>query len=382
MGNTHNVPDFASELQSTTGDLLPACVVSTSWPTIPVPPSLTLSAFATKAYVRNGIQLIYVEQGAHSVVLVGGDGQYWLAISEDTFSSMSGWNRTPGTFYLWRLSATRPPDVDGLLVFLSVTVSGGAITAVTPASGVTRAEALRALSGLGTMATQDASAVAISGGTATFSALTTQGDLYVQGHIGVGTGPNAAYDLLVQNAGRFQTSAEVGGNLGLGTTPQAAGFERVHMLYPQAAGGLLCTPSAGGTAYPIIFRNGAGGTVGHISVTDTGTAYNTLSDVRLKHAIATLTDALDRVRALRPVAFRWNADDSPGIGFLAHELQQTIPEAVTGEPDAVNDDGSIRPQGVDHSKLVPWLTAAVQDLAAQVPALTARIATLEEALGL
>jgi len=131
----------------------------------------------------------------------------------------------------------------------------------------------------------------------------------------------------------------------------------------------------------VVFGNAAGAAVGSISTTATSTAYNTTSDVRLKHAIATLAGALERVRALRPVAFRWNADDSTGHGFLAHELQQVVPEAVAGEPDAVNPDGSVKPQQVDHSKLVPWLTAACQELAAQVQVLTTRIATLEDALG-
>ena len=86
------------------------------------------------------------------------------------------------------------------------------------------------------------------------------------------------------------------------------------------------------------------------------------------------------MQALRPVAFRWNADDEVGHGFLAHELQATIPAAVTGEPDAVNEDGSVKPQQVDHSKLVPWLTAALQETLAQVQALTARVAVLEGAM--
>jgi hypothetical protein len=94
------------------------------------------------------------------------------------------------------------------------------------------------------------------------------------------------------------------------------------------------------------------------------------------------------VRALKPVHFLWNADDSEGHGFLAHQLQQVVPEAVTGEPDEVNPDGSIKPQGVDHSQLVPWLTAALQEavaltqaLAGQVETLTERVQALETALG-
>ena len=73
--------------------------------------------------------------------------------------------------------------------------------------------------------------------------------------------------------------------------------------------------------------------------------------------------------ALRPKKFRWNADDSPGVGFLAHELQQVVPEAVTGEPDEVNPDGSIQPQQVDHSRLVVFLVGAVQELLKRVEVL-------------
>jgi Chaperone of endosialidase len=125
------------------------------------------------------------------------------------------------------------------------------------------------------------------------------------------------------------------------------------------------------------FLNLAGVVIGSITTTASATAYNTTSDMRLKHAVAPLTAALERVQALRPVAFKWQADDSPGVGFLAHELQQHIPDAVTGMPDEVNGDGSIKPQQVDNSKLVPWLTAALQETLAQVQALTARVAVLE-----
>lgn len=169
----------------------------------------------------------------------------------------------------------------------------------------------------------------------------------------------------------------------IGDTASPDAYLRVR--FPRASYyGLKILPSDNdtGAGSAIIFANLAGTTIGSIHTTAAATAFNTTSDVRLKCAIATLSGALERVRALRPVSFRWQADDSPGVGFLAHELQRTIPEAVTGQPDEVNDDGSIRPQGVDHSKLVPWLTAGLQAALAQIDALTARVTTLEEALGL
>jgi len=132
-----------------------------------------------------------------------------------------------------------------------------------------------------------------------------------------------------------------------------------------------------GIATAMIFANLAGTTVGSIATTGSATSFNTSSDMRLKHAITTLTAALERVRALRPISFKWNADDSNGVGFLAHELQQIVPESVTGDPEAINDDGSIKPQQVDNSKLVPWLVAGIKELMEQVEILTARVAALE-----
>jgi len=167
------------------------------------------------------------------------------------------------------------------------------------------------------------------------------------------------------------------GGLGIGTAPGPG--SRISLLYDRAVSqGILIRPSADtGAGVALFFQNAAASFVGSITTTASATSFNTSSDVRLKHAIATLTGALDRVRALRPVAFRWNADDSQGHGFLAHELQAVVPEAVTGEPDAVNDDGSIKPQQVDHSKLVPWLTSAAQALLARVETLEAQVAALQ-----
>jgi hypothetical protein len=139
----------------------------------------------------------------------------------------------------------------------------------------------------------------------------------------------------------------------------------------------LVSDTGGGIA--VVLQNLAETIVGSISTTATATAYNTSSDARLKHAITALTGALAVVRRLRPVTHLWNADGSRGYGFLAHELQREIPDAVTGEPDAVHDDGSVKPQQVDHSKLVVWLTAALQETLAQVQALTERVAAVEGA---
>ena len=123
----------------------------------------------------------------------------------------------------------------------------------------------------------------------------------------------------------------------------------------------------------MLLTNAALGQVGSISTTGTTTSFNTTSDVRLKHAITPLTGALDVVRALRPSSFRWRADDSPSVGFLAHEVAEIADGVVTGEKDAIDDKGNIVPQQIDLSKLVPWLVGCCQELAAQVQTLQARL---------
>jgi hypothetical protein len=117
--------------------------------------------------------------------------------------------------------------------------------------------------------------------------------------------------------------------------------------------------------------------VGSIDVTTTATSYVTSSDYRLKHDIQPMTGALAKVQQLKPVTYKWNADDSESQGFIAHELQEVVPECVTGEKDAVNEDGSIKPQGIDTSFLVATLTAAIQELNAKVDAQAAEIAALK-----
>jgi hypothetical protein len=117
--------------------------------------------------------------------------------------------------------------------------------------------------------------------------------------------------------------------------------------------------------------------VGSITSSGSTTSYNTASDYRLKENIAPITGALAKVSALRPVTYKWKSDGSDGQGFIAHELAEVCPDAVTGEKDAVNEDGSIKFQSIDTSFLVATLAAAIQEQQAIITSLTARIATLE-----
>jgi hypothetical protein len=137
------------------------------------------------------------------------------------------------------------------------------------------------------------------------------------------------------------------------------------------------TGSNGGVAR--FYRDG-GTDVGSISVTTTATAYNTSSDYRLKENVVDMTGALDRVDALRPSRFNFIADSETTVdGFIAHEVQAIVPEAVTGEKDAVDEEGNPIYQGIDQSKLVPLLTAGLQEAYALINNLKSRLEALEQA---
>jgi hypothetical protein len=144
--------------------------------------------------------------------------------------------------------------------------------------------------------------------------------------------------------------------------------------------------SGTGAYYAAIWSNNGNtfSTCGTIQVSGTTTSYNTSSDYRLKENIQPMTGALAKVALLKPVTYKWKSDGTNGEGFIAHELAEICPNAVTGEKDALKEDGSIMPQGIDTSFLVATLTAAIQELkaindtqAATITALTARIVALE-----
>ena len=117
--------------------------------------------------------------------------------------------------------------------------------------------------------------------------------------------------------------------------------------------------------------------VGSISVSSTATTYNTSSDYRLKTDAQPMTGATARLKALNPVNFEWISDGTRVDGFLAHEAQEVVPESVTGTKDALDEEGNPEYQGIDQSKLVPLLTAALQEALTKIEALEVRITNLE-----
>ena len=117
---------------------------------------------------------------------------------------------------------------------------------------------------------------------------------------------------------------------------------------------------------------------GSIRTTGSAVAYNTTSDYRVKDNVADMTGAIARVKQLAPKRFNFIADDSVTVdGFLAHEAQTVVPEAVSGTHNEVDDDGNAVLQGIDQSKLVPLLVGALQEAIAKIETLETKVAALE-----
>lgn len=122
---------------------------------------------------------------------------------------------------------------------------------------------------------------------------------------------------------------------------------------------------------------GTGSPVGNIAMNASSVSYNTSSDYRLKEKIAPMSGALEKVSALKPVTYKWKSTGEESQGFIAHELAEVVPDCVTGEKDAVNEEGNPVYQGIDTSFLVATLTAAIQELKTELDATKAEVAALK-----
>lgn len=118
---------------------------------------------------------------------------------------------------------------------------------------------------------------------------------------------------------------------------------------------------------------GPGVVVGTISTNGSTTSYNTTSDYRLKENVEPMVGALETVSRLNPVTYTWKSSGEAAQGFIAHELQEVVPDCVYGDKDEVDADGEAVYQSIDTSFLVATLTAAIKEQQAIIESLKARL---------
>jgi hypothetical protein len=265
----------------------------------------------------------------------------------------------------------------------------------------------------------------VSGGIAVSSdnTLTQVSRLYESSGLQIDSGDaaNNTRPIVFRTGGTERLRIDSSGNLLVGTT----GYQTVGPATQAAVNGQLLASNrnglvviggdgAGGYEPLALTRKGDNGALitlwhdydvgsrsGDITVTSSSVSYNTSSDYRLKTDAQPMTGASARVQALNPVNFEWLSDGSRVDGFLAHEAQAVVPEAVTGTKDAMrdeeyevtpavlDDDGNVVTeavmgtrsvpdyQGIDQSKLVPLLTAALQEALTKIDDMETRLAALE-----
>ena len=170
------------------------------------------------------------------------------------------------------------------------------------------------------------------------------------------------------------------GALLVGTTSQIVSTteECIHIKNGDGAGQLFLdnTRSSGNQFMVQIYRLGT--RVGSIQTSTSGTSYLETSDYRTKENVDYDFNALERVAQLKPARYNFIVEPDVTVdGFLAHEVSPVVPQAVSGEKDAVDEEGNPDLQGIDHSKLVPLLTKAIQEQQEQIEALQSEINTLK-----
>ena len=210
-------------------------------------------------------------------------------------------------------------------------------------------------------------------------------------NVGGGNGETNAATLL-----RFYTAANTSTTVGTNWVTITAAGEFLHNVGGQRGGALstfggtynnpvmsIRQPNTSGTFNIVNFYDGDDNVCGYIGINTSGNtvSYNTSSDYRLKENVIEVTDGIDRVKLLKPSRFNFITDpDTTVDGFLAHEVQDVVPEAIHGTKDQVDKEGDPVYQGIDQSKLVPLLTAALQEAITKIESLETEMITVKSRL--
>jgi hypothetical protein len=203
---------------------------------------------------------------------------------------------------------------------------------------------------------------------------------------GSGNGPGAgALGLYDQTDGAYRMVITSGGFLCIGGATATTYNETLRIKTAGQQGIHINDSSSASSINYQYFTKGSGPTnVGAIYYNGSVMAYQTTSDYRLKENVAPIANALNKINLLKPVAYTWKDNQQSGEGFLAHELQEHFPDAVSGTKDEVDENGNPKYQGMDSSVIIATMVKAIQEQqvlitaqSATITALTARIVALE-----
>ena len=188
------------------------------------------------------------------------------------------------------------------------------------------------------------------------------------------------YDLRLQNSLHITNR-----NFETGSHSSSGGSSGIkHNIWNNNELGIAMSHQSTGGQTAMVFHN-PNGSVGYIQTSGSATIYSTSSDYRLKENEVAISDGITRLKQLKPYRFNFKKDPTKTVdGFFAHEAQTVVPEAVTGTKDevATKEEGDRKVgdpiiQGIDQAKLVPLLTAALQEAITKIETLETKVAALE-----
>jgi len=299
--------------------------------------------------------------GSANQVLISGGSAAAPSWSSGTFSGTSSGTNTGDQNIFQTIAVSGQSNVVADSTADTLTLVAGTNIALT--TNATADSITIATSGLGTAATQN---TGTSGATIPFCNGTNTWANAQTFSLG-GTFDATTTAVRVSGGTPSSTGRVIVGGISAGNTTSTVGLETI--------------TASTALRYHVVFTNG-NGVVGSISTNASATAYTTSSDYRLKENIEPISNASHRVSLLNPVRFNWISDPGGPVvdGFIAHEVQSVVPEAITGQKDEVNpEDGRPVFQGIDQSKLVPLLAAALKEAIGEIADLKARVSALEGA---